>query len=802
MCITCNNMEYTKIDGFPSQRLKFNSKTKSWRKKCVDWADNRSYITSELVRKTVYSKKINYDLLRGILHMSDLELIINPDNIHAGYIPEKIQHYPIMNSKLNVLKGEESARGFNYRVIITNPTSISEIEKNKQQEVFARLQQLIADNSMSDEDFQKAMEEMGDYFTYDWQDTRELRANYLINHYSKEQNFPIIFNDGFWDAMAVGEEIYQCDIVGGEPIMEKLNTIITRVYRSGNSPKIEDADVIAIEDYWNLGKIVDRYYDELTQKDIKHLEELAFNTDSVVDEMDNIDPRAGLVRAATVDLNTVEGFFDNYSDLLSSQLPADNNGNIRVLRVYWKSLRAIKEVKSYDPQTGEEKFTFYDDSYVINEEMGEEEKLFWVNQAWEGTKIGDNIYVNMRPKPVQYLSMSNISKCHFGIIGTIYSINGESPYSLVDMMKPYNYLYDVIHDRLEKTIANNWGSIMELDLAQVPEGWDIEKWMYFARVNRLSVKDSFKEANKGLGTGKLNAGMYANNSRGILSTNDGNFIQQMINLLEFTKQEMGEVSGINRQREGQVQNRETVGGIERATLQSSHITEWLFTKHSDTKRRAIECFLETAKIALKGTNKKFPYILPDNSRILVEIDGDEFAENDYGLVVDDSENTEAFKQKIEGLAQAALQNQTLSFGTIMKLWSSCSVAEKTRMIERDEQAMMQRAEQARQQEAQQQMQMAQMQQEQAAAELQAKDEMNMRDNETKIVVATIGAQNIEDGIQEPESQLDRDKLQESIRQFDEKIRLEREKYHTDTRLKERDLSIKAKKASQPKSSSK
>ena len=108
------------------------------------------------------------------------------------------------------------------------------------------------------------------------------------------------------------------------------------------------------------------------------------------------------------------------------------------------------------------------------------------------------------------------------------------------------------------------------------------------------------------------------------------------------------------------------------------------------------------------------------------------------------------------------------------------------MIERDEQAMMQQAEQARQQEAQQQMQLAQMQQEQAAAELQAKDEMNMRDNETKIVVATIGAQNTDDGIQEPESQLDRDKLQESIRQFDEKIRLEREKYHRETRLKERD----------------
>jgi hypothetical protein len=69
--------------------------------------------------------------------------------------------------------------------------------------------------------------------------------------------------------------------------------------------------------------------------------------------------------------------------------------------------------------------------------------------------------------------------------------------------------------------------------------------------------------------------------------------------------EMAEVAGITKQREGQISNRETVGGVERATLQSSHITEWLFVQHEDVKKRVLECFLETAKIALKGRSKKF-----------------------------------------------------------------------------------------------------------------------------------------------------------------------------------------------------
>jgi hypothetical protein len=45
------------------------------------------------------------------------------------------------------------------------------------------------------------------------------------------------------------------------------------------------------------------------------------------------------------------------------------------------------------------------------------------------------------------------------------------------------------------------------------------------------------------------------------------------------------------------------------------------------------------------------------------------------------------------LAQAALQNQTLNFSTIMKLYNSCSLAEKQRMVEQNEQEIQQRVQQ-------------------------------------------------------------------------------------------------------------
>ena len=788
----------SELVNLPPQQLPFSKKTKKWRKQVMDWADSKTFFNFSLVRNSVIHKKINYDLLNGKLHMTDLELIINPEGVDAGYIPEKIQHYPIMNSKLDVLRGEESKRIFDYKVVVTNPNAISEIENNKKQEMFTRLQQIIQNTAQSEEEMNAELDKLNQYYSYEWQDIREVRANALLNHYNKEYNFPLLFNNGFMDALAVGEEIYQCDIVGGEPIMERLNPIKLRVFKSGYSNRIEDADIIILEDYWSPGKIIDTFYDVLSAKDMKYIEELPDSLgEAATDSMGNIDERMGFVNVNMID-DTIGGEYFNPMELFNepvgeSLMPYDTAGNIRVLRVYWKSRRKIKKVKSYDMQTGDEIYNFYPETYIINKDLGEEEQIFYINEAWEGTKIGADIYVNMRPRVIQYNRLSNPSRCHFGIIGSIYNLNDNKPFSMVDRMKQYNYLYDAIHDRLNRMLARNWGKILRLDLAKIPKGWEVDKWMYYARTNGIAVEDSFSEGNIGAATGKL-AGAMNNASSGVIDAEFGNNIQQQINLLEFIKMEMSEVAGISKQREGQIANRETVGGVERATLQSSHITEWYFTVHDDVKKRALECFLETAKIALRGRKKKFQHILSDNSLQIVEIDGDEFAEADYGLVLDNSSNIQELSQKLDMLAQAALQNQTLSFSTIMKLYGSSSMAEKQRFIENDERAIQERNAQAQQQQLQQQQQIAEMQLQQKQAEMQLEDTLNMRDNETKILIATMQAQNnAQDGIVEPEfSEESRANLMEKIREFDERIKLDRDRLEFDKQKAKEDARLKEK----------
>lgn len=788
----------------PPQQLPYSKKNRKWRVMHLDWADSKTFFNFSPVRNSVIHKKINYDLLNGTLHIQDLQSILNPEQVVEKFTPSSIQHYPIINSKLNVLRGEESKRLFDFKVVITNPNALSEREENKKNLVLQSLQQLVSNQSQSEEEYQKNLEKMADYFTFEWQDMRELRANSLLNHYVKEYNIPLIFNEGFMDAMTVGEEIYQCDIRGGEPIIERVNPLKIRVFKSGYSNKIEDADIIIMEDYWSPSKIIDTYYDVLTAKDREHIENGPQNMDHT-NEVGERDERYGFINNHMIDdtMGSDEFFFDPlnlFNGPSSSLLPFDTAGNIRVLRMYWKSRRKIKKVKSYDPETGEEVFNFYPETYTIDKDKGEEEWVYYINEAWEGTKIGEDIYVNMRPRVIQYNRLSNPSRCHFGIIGSIYNLNDSKPFSLVDMMKPYNYMYDAIHDRLNKLMAKNYGKIIQLDLAKIPKGWTVDKWLYFAQHNNLAIVDSFKEGNIGASTGKL-AGALNNASSGIIDAELGNIIQQYINTLEFIKMEMSDVVGITRQREGQISNRETVGGVERSTLQSSHITEWLFTIHDDVKKRALECFLETAKIALQGRQEKFQYILSDGSMRIMDIDGDEFAEADYGLVVDNGGNVQELNQKLDMLAQAALQNQSISFSTIMRLYSSASLSEKQRLIEKNENDIKESQQQQQQQQLQMQQESIQAQAKAHEEEMQQRDTINARDNETKIMVAHINAQaeaerfalmsGDNDGIEEPVySQEAKDKLAESMRQFDKRLALDREKLQLAKHKVELDNNIK------------
>lgn len=775
--------------NLPPQRLSYKQKNKKWRKDNIDYADKHTFYHSEKVRQTLKNKIVNLNLYNGIVDVRDMAEVVNPHGLEADFIPDNIPHHPILVPKIDLLVGEQIKRRFDWSVVVTNSDAITKKEEDKKKFINEKLVNFIQSNYEKDE-LEGKLQGLDKYMKYEWQDLRERMANQILKHYWAEQHFSETFTKGFKNALITSEEIYQVGIEQSEPFMKGLNPLKVHAVRSGNSDRIEDSNVIIVEDHWSPGTIIDVHHDELKTSEIDSIME--YTTTQGEGSFTDDDNNHVLLRDNT------ESVIDSYLNIAEinghhfSSDYTDENGNIRVLQIFWKSLKKIQKVKYYD-EYGESQYKIMTEEYLLDKDAGEESTVLWVNEWWEGTKIGKDIYIKMKPRSVQYNKLNNPSYCHPGIIGQIYNTNQGRAVSLVDRMKNYQYMYDALWDRLNKAIASNHGKILELDIAKIPENWEIEKWLHFAVVNKIAVMDSFKEGNHGAATGKLAGSMNTVGGRAI-DLDTGNYIQQHVQLLDFVKIEMGEISGVSQQRQGQISNRETVGGIERSVNQSSHITEYWFMQHENVKIRVLTAFLETAKFALKGKNKKAQYILDDQTIGTLNLEGDVFSESDYGIVVTNSSKTMELEQMLKQSAQAFMQNGG-SMSVLMDIMFAPSLIDMRRKLETAEDKMHEQQQQSQQEsnKLQKQAQDQAMQLEQAKLTLE--DTKNIRDNETRKYIAELNqinnqeSENIDEVPDREKFEEDKSKTREELLLKIKNLDNDMKKHNDNIQIKEKQLKI-------------
>jgi hypothetical protein len=108
--------------------------------------------------------------------VSDFAKVLEPDKFNVGYIPDDIQHYPIINPKINLLIGEESKRVFEMRVVVTNPNAVSDMEREKSGVLRQKYVQFLQGAEQDQSQDQRQLEEISRYMTYEWQDMREVRG--------------------------------------------------------------------------------------------------------------------------------------------------------------------------------------------------------------------------------------------------------------------------------------------------------------------------------------------------------------------------------------------------------------------------------------------------------------------------------------------------------------------------------------------------------------------------------------------------------------------------------------------------
>lgn len=764
---------------FPFQKRSTAAKGKEFVIECIEGALSSSYVRSSEMLQSKKEMAINYNLRADILDERDVEKAVNPWGIKGATFPAKMQNYPIANPKIDLLLGEEFKRRFDWRVTVVNPDAISEKEDMIRDQMKRTVAEAVVAKNYDEEKLAAELQKLQKFAKYEAQDLRERRATHYLQYLWKEQDLKIKFNRGFEDALVAGVEIYNVDIVGGEPVVRKCDPLSITLVRGGSSYMVEDADIIIEDTYQPIRWVIDNYYDYLTPAEIDKIERghLGGGDKSLLGYQPHTPVQNPMRLAGDVENGAIESYslidLDDYNT--QNMAAYDDLGNVRVVKVVWVSMRKVGEIKWYDEE-GEIQKKLVDENYKPNEELGEKVEWFWINEWWEGTRIAEDIYVKYGPRPIQFRRMGNKSAGGSGYVGTIYNTNTSQSRSLMDRMKPYQYLYNIFMYRTELAFAKSKGKIATLDLSRVPDEWTMDKWMYYAEILGWAAEDPFKESNKGSSTGKL-AGQMNQNSK-VLDLEMGTYIQQHIGMLEFIKQELGEIAGVTQQRQGQIDNRETLGGVERAVTQSSHITEKWFMLHDSTKLRVLETLLETAKYAWRNKNEKLQYISDEMSSVITEVDGQLFNEADYGIMISNSTNDAELIQAMKQLAQAGLQNDKINFSGLMDIYLSESMSSMRRKIEQYEEESMQRAQQTEQARNEAVVESQRIAAEDNQAEREQRFQEKILESETKITVANINAASGQEG--EGDNG-------EASRIALEKLKMDWQKFEKEMKLKEKEL---------------
>jgi hypothetical protein len=391
---------------------------------------------------------------------------------------------------------------------------------------------------------------------------------------------------------------------------------------------------------------------------------------------------------------------------------------------------------TYIDNKGKEQEDMVDEKFKLSEDQkaqGWTIQWRWISDVWHGTKIGDDFFVNIEPLPNQSRSQDNIAEVKLPYVGRVYNATNTVQTSLVDLIKPHQYLYNIIWYRLEAEIAKAKGKKMVMDIAQIPrsEGIDLDKWMYFFDNTGIAFINSFEEGRDRFQGKTSDFNQFTNVDMGLSQS-----VGQYINILSKIEQEIDRMVGITPQREGQVQATETATSTKAAVINSSHITEPWFYVHNEIKKNVLSHLIETSKFAYQG-QKKLNYILDDMQRIYADIDMDKFSDSDYGVFVTNSSRDNAIFQQLQQLSGMALQADKASLSDIIAMYKGNSISELSNIIKRGEADKIERDQAQMQQ--QQEMQQAQIEaQEREKQEDRAFEaEQNQLDREAKLQEAAI-----------------------------------------------------------------
>ena len=694
------NIRYAYLNIFPDQFKSAKQKQDdSWVKNTMDYFSNKAYAEYTRNRETFVK---NYDLMKGILRREDF-MIDQPDVKSFTdmlqedlELPSYVKHYSIMTTPINELVGEISKRPDSFRVKAFDDDSQAQELQFKtdtlQAYVIAQVKEqvsakaAIAGQELSSEDLEKITFEQVKEQLDSYTSVAEKWANHTLTCQKADFNLKEKSEDAFRDLLISAREFYHIyednskvgyNVEVCNPKNTWFLTTPDKKYISDPSGRNQGAYAAGTVEVMEISEIIEAFPD-LQKDEIDHLR-------SALQDYGLINVRESNLGNSDVSPGIDSINYDTYDPLvlqtrmiIESEMKENNDGlqdflgltsNVSsfgykyvVVRSYWVSKKKIGKL-IYIDEMGNEQSVLVDESYKSGDIPTEESLEWgWINQWYQGIKIGPDIY---HVKPYDLLD-------YCPIIGTTYEIKNTEARSLVDLMKPFQVIYNVCMNQLYKLLEKEVGKVQLMSLRHIPVPKDgdaqdaLDIWEMEARERGVVFIDDSPE--------NLKAPSSFNQFTSLDLTRTQE-IQSRYNLAQQMKVECWELIGMSRQRMGSVSASETATGTNTAMQQSYSQTEPLFVAHEYVLGQLYQGIID-ASLYTESTKPQstLSYITNEGESAFVQVNGTELKLRDLKVFLTNRpEDTQMFNE-LRQLSQAIIQNGGTLYDVI-ELYSTKSMRE-------------------------------------------------------------------------------------------------------------------------------
>ena len=764
-------IRYAYLNIFPDQfKTEKEKQDESWIKNTMDYFANKAYAEYVKNRDTFVK---NYDLVKGILRPEDFyqepEVRSFTDMLTADLaLPAYVKMYSIITTPLNELVGEISKRPDAFRVKAFDDDSKAEELEFKtgilQEYVMSTAKQKIIEKAklqgeeISDEDVQKmTMEQVKDELD-SYTSVAEKWANHVLTCNKADFVLKEKSEDAFRDMLISAREYYHIyednsklgfNIEVANPKNTWFLSTPDRKYVSDPTGRAQGAYAAGTVQVMELSEIIESIPD-LTKDEIDHLRSSLQDYGLINVRESNLGNPDAIPGQDSIQYDTFDPLVLQTRMIIESEMKNNDDGlqdflgltsNVSsfgykyvVVRSYWISKKKIGKLIYIDEMDNEQSM-LVDENYKKGTIPTEQSLEWgWINQWYQGTKIGPDIY---HIKPYKLLN-------YCPIIGVVHEIKNTEAKSLVDLMKPFQVLYNVCMNQLYKLLEKEVGKVYLTSIRHIPIPKDgdaqdaLDIWEMEARNRGVMFIDDSPE--------NLKSPSSFNQFRDIDLTRTQE-IQSRYNLAMQLKQECWELIGMSKQRLGSVSASESATGTNAAITQSYSQTEPLFVAHEYVLGQLYQAIIDASLyVESAKPQSTLSYITSEGESAFVQVNGSDLKFRDLKVFLTNRPEDKQMFSEIRQLSQAVLQNGG-SLHDVIELYSTDSMRQMKNVFKKlkDRQEQMQDQQmQQKQQELEQQQQQAQAALAQAAQMQQEKiahdDYQNELDRLNKVQIAMIAAE--------------------------------------------------------------